>query len=46
MTMAAAHDICDPIEGGLREAAPGSRASIHVEPENEAKRAGIVMGSA
>jgi cation diffusion facilitator family transporter len=43
MTVTEAHDICDRIENGLREAISGARLSIHVEPENKAKRAGIVM---
>jgi cation diffusion facilitator family transporter len=46
MTVRAAHDICDRIESELRDEVPGSRVSIHVEPENEAQRAGIVMRSA
>jgi cation diffusion facilitator family transporter len=46
MTVTAAHDICDAIESSLRESVPGARVSIHVEPENKAKRAGIVMRSA
>jgi cation diffusion facilitator family transporter len=46
MTVAAAHDICDRIESSLHEAVPGARVSIHIEPENKAKQAGIVMRSA
>jgi cation diffusion facilitator family transporter len=46
MTVAAAHDICDRIESRLREAVSGARVAIHVEPENKAKQAGIVMRSA
>jgi cation diffusion facilitator family transporter len=30
-------------ENGLREAIPGARVSIHVEPEDKAKHAGIIM---
>ncbi len=43
MTVARAHDICDRIENALRETVPGARIAIHVEPENKAKHAGIVM---
>ena len=46
MTVTKAHDICDRIENGLREAVPGARVTIHVEPESKAKHAGIIMGSA
>jgi cation diffusion facilitator family transporter len=45
MTVRRAHDICDRIENALHEAVPGSRVTIHVEPENKAKHAGIVMRS-
>jgi divalent metal cation (Fe/Co/Zn/Cd) transporter len=43
MTVVEAHDICDRIESALREAVPGARTSIHVEPEGKAKHAGIIM---
>lgn len=43
MTVTRAHDICDRIENGLRRAVPGARVTIHVEPENKAEHAGIVM---
>jgi len=46
MTVTKAHDICDRIENALREAVPGARVTIHVEPENKAKHAGIIMRSA
>ena len=46
MTVKRAHDICDRIENALHEALPGSRVTIHVEPESKAKHAGIVMRSA
>lgn len=46
MTVEKAHEICDRIENSLRDTVPGSRVSIHVEPENKAKHAGIIMGSA
>ncbi len=45
MTVAKAHDICDRIENALREAVSGARVTIHVEPENKAKHAGIIMRS-
>ncbi len=38
-----AHDICDRIEAGLREAFSGAIITIHVEPENKAKHSGIVV---
>jgi cation diffusion facilitator family transporter len=41
-TVADAHDICDRIESRLKDVIPGARVSIHVEPENKAKHAGIV----
>ena len=43
MTVTKAHDICDRVENALREAVPGARVSIHVEPEHKAKHAGIIM---
>lgn len=46
MSVARAHDICDRIEHALWEAVPGSRVSIHVEPEHKAKHAGIIMRAA
>ncbi|MBI4725249.1 MAG: cation transporter, partial [Rhodomicrobium sp.] len=36
MTVTEAHDICDRIENTLREAVPGARVAIHVEPEDKA----------
>ncbi|MBJ7533987.1 cation transporter [Rhodomicrobium vannielii ATCC 17100] len=41
MTVSAAHDICDRIEAALNREVPGSRVTIHVEPEDKAKHAGI-----
>lgn len=38
-----AHDICDRIENALHDAVEGSIVSIHVEPEDKAKHAGIVV---
>jgi len=46
MTVTKAHDICDRIENALREAVPGARVTIHVEPEHKAKHAGIILRSA
>ncbi len=43
MTVAEAHGICDRIEDGLRQTLPGAHVAIHVEPENKAKHAGILM---
>ena len=43
MTVADAHDICDRIEAKLREEVRDSLITIHVEPENKAKHAGIVV---
>jgi cation diffusion facilitator family transporter len=42
MTVAASHVICDRIETALTEAVHGAQVLIHVEPEAEAKHAGIV----
>ena len=39
----AAHEICDRIEHALHDAVVGSMISIHVEPEDKAKHAGIVV---
>lgn len=44
MTVTAAHDICDRIESALLEKVPDARIAIHVEPENKAKHAGILLG--
>lgn len=43
MSVSDAHDICDRIENALREAIEGVMITIHVEPENKAKHAGIVV---
>jgi len=43
MPVTQAHDICDRIERGIREAFEDVRISIHVEPEDKAKHAGIVV---
>jgi cation diffusion facilitator family transporter len=43
MSVSEAHDICDRIENALSKAIEGAMISIHVEPENKAKHAGIVV---
>jgi cation diffusion facilitator family transporter len=43
MTVEAAHAICDCIEAKLREAVDDVQITIHVEPEDKAKHAGIVV---
>ena len=41
MTVAAAHQICDRIEDALREEMGHLMITIHVEPEEKAKKAGV-----
>ncbi|WP_417687615.1 cation diffusion facilitator family transporter [Roseibium sp.] len=43
MSVDQAHDICDRIEQAIGKALPGSRMTIHVEPEHKAKHSGIVV---
>ena len=43
MTVEAAHAICDVIEEKLRETVKDVQVTIHVEPEEKAKHAGIVV---
>jgi cation diffusion facilitator family transporter len=43
MTVDDAHTICDQIEAKLREAVKDVQITIHVEPEEKAKHAGIVV---
>lgn len=43
MTVAAAHEICDRIEGALRSHRAGMLVTIHVEPEGKAKHTGVVV---
>jgi cation diffusion facilitator family transporter len=43
MSVDAAHAICDGIEAKLRDAVEDVQITIHVEPENKAKHAGIVV---
>lgn len=45
MTVRDAHVICDRLEMAVHKAVPGTRVTIHVEPENEmAHGAGIELG--
>ena len=41
MTVSQAHDICDRIENGLKEAMAGISVLIHVEPEHKVKHGGF-----
>lgn len=43
MSVSRAHDICDRIEKAIRTEFPDATITIHVEPENKAKHAGIVV---
>ncbi|MGV8841532.1 MAG: cation diffusion facilitator family transporter [Bauldia sp.] len=43
MPVTEAHDICDRIERAIRDEFEDVRISIHVEPEDKAKHAGIVV---
>jgi cation diffusion facilitator family transporter len=43
MSVDAAHTICDAIEAELKKAVKDAQITIHVEPENKAKHAGIVV---
>ncbi|GHG83335.1 cation diffusion facilitator family transporter [Pseudodonghicola xiamenensis] len=40
-TVTAAHEVCDRVEAALETLLPGSIITIHVEPEDKAKRSGI-----
>ena len=40
-TVNAAHEVCDRVEAALKAYLPGSTITIHVEPEEKAKRSGI-----
>ena len=42
-TVTAAHEVCDRIEAGLKALIEGCVVTIHVEPEEKAKHAGIVV---
>ena len=41
--VAAAHDICDRIEKALKDEVADAQITIHVEPENKAKHAGVLV---
>lgn len=43
MPVSEAHGICDRIERAIKTEAPDTRITIHVEPEEKAKHAGIVV---
>ena len=43
MTVKKAHEICDRIEEAVVKSVPGSRLTIHVEPEGEAKQSGVLV---
>ncbi|TDE35925.1 cation diffusion facilitator family transporter [Antarcticimicrobium sediminis] len=38
-----AHEVCDRVEAALEKVLPGSVITIHVEPEDKAKRTGITV---
>ena len=42
-TVFRAHEICDRIENGLRDAVADARITIHVEPEHKSKQSGIIV---
>lgn len=43
MSVTEAHDICDRLERALKDAIEDALITIHVEPDNKAKHAGIVV---
>ncbi len=43
MTVSQAHGICDRLERAIREEYPDALISVHVEPDDKAKHAGIVV---
>ncbi len=43
LTVAQAHDMCDRVEAALKLLIEGCVVTIHVEPEDKAKHAGIVV---
>ncbi len=43
LTVSAAHEMCDRVEAGLKALVEGCVVTIHVEPEEKAKHAGIVV---
>jgi len=42
-TVNQAHEVCDRVEAALEDLLPGSVITIHVEPEEKAKRTGIMV---
>lgn len=42
-TVDEAHEVCDRVEAALTKVLPGSVITIHVEPEEKAKRTGIMV---
>lgn len=42
-TVTEAHEVCDRVESALERVLPGSVITIHVEPEDKAKRSGIMV---
>ena len=43
MTVSAAHDICDRIEGALKAEMADVVTTIHLEPPHKAKHSGVVV---
>lgn len=43
MTVFDAHEICDRLETAIRQAVPGARITIHVEPEQRSEHGGILI---
>ena len=43
MPVSDAHEVCDRLEQALSQEIAGAVVTIHVEPENKAKHAGIVV---
>lgn len=43
LTVSDAHDICDRIEAAIKDEVDSALVTIHVEPEQKAKHAGIVV---
>ena len=43
MSVTQAHDICDRLERALKAEIGEAQVTIHVEPDNKAKHAGIVV---
>jgi divalent metal cation (Fe/Co/Zn/Cd) transporter len=43
MSVTEAHDICDRLERALKADVEDALITIHVEPDNKAKHAGIVV---